>query len=516
MAEENNTGSILQGTKPVETLTENNPVGDFLTENLTTPAPTPQPEFGSILQGTKDPQEIITPTVQGEVPEEPQSELEQMLTQKVAESELEGMVDGIPGLEGEVPEGTNTVLAAPENLVEIERQEQEQEALRNAELQRIAEEQEAQARERMAAKEMEMQQREAAAKQRRAMEVQQKAEADVERDVEQVKKEESHEGGLLGGTLGERFRKGIALMIGGVSQGLLGTKTNPAMDYLEKEAERVLEARQMDEKKRNDARLALMDMAKYRMQVAMNRTKNAKMRAEMQKIYTDMDNTRNEVAATQQMEKLLINNVVDEDTMNYIKVKDPKRGEFAVKIPGSDKWTFINNKTKVKDVQDMNTEMAAAERDLGQLIRMTDDMGNNAFKKIASFSDRAAANALQRSVIGAMRIVLFGPGVMTDTEQNLAKDIINNPTKVFSIASSSKASLGVLLRKVRFAAREGVRQAGGKVPLNRAEKFNEKMVNMVLRGRVINPKTKKRVNSKASAVTYLMDTNRWKDEYGDE
>ena len=45
MAEENNTGSILQGTKPVETLTENNPVGDFLTENLTTPAPTPQPEL---------------------------------------------------------------------------------------------------------------------------------------------------------------------------------------------------------------------------------------------------------------------------------------------------------------------------------------------------------------------------------------------------------------------------------------------------------------------------------------
>jgi len=61
---------------------------------------------------------------------------------------------------------------------------------------------------------------------------------------------------------------------------------------------------------------------------------------------------------------------------------------------------------------------------------------------------RSEAGVLQGALQGALRKEIVGPGAVTDTEQELLKSIIRDPTKFWSLSSSNKTALETLLKKV--------------------------------------------------------------------
>lgn len=66
----------------------------------------------------------------------------------------------------------------------------------------------------------------------------------------------------------------------------------------------------------------------------------------------------------------------------------------------------------------------------------------------ASIDLRSEAQVLQGTLQGALRKEIVGPGAVTDTEQELLKSIIRDPTKFWSLSSSNKTALETLLKKV--------------------------------------------------------------------
>ena len=66
----------------------------------------------------------------------------------------------------------------------------------------------------------------------------------------------------------------------------------------------------------------------------------------------------------------------------------------------------------------------------------------------ASIDLRSEAQVLQGALQGALRKEIVGPGAVTDTEQELLKSIIRDPTKFWSLSSSNKTALETLLKKV--------------------------------------------------------------------
>lgn len=65
------------------------------------------------------------------------------------------------------------------------------------------------------------------------------------------------------------------------------------------------------------------------------------------------------------------------------------------------------------------------------------------FKSI-SLEDRARANTLVTTLQGALRQPLVGPGAVSDSERQMLKDAIRNPTAVFSYDPSNRVALETL------------------------------------------------------------------------
>jgi hypothetical protein len=66
----------------------------------------------------------------------------------------------------------------------------------------------------------------------------------------------------------------------------------------------------------------------------------------------------------------------------------------------------------------------------------------------ASIDLRSEAQVLQGALQGALRREIVGPGAVTESEQQLLKSIIRDPTKFWSLSSSNKTALETLLKKV--------------------------------------------------------------------
>lgn len=70
---------------------------------------------------------------------------------------------------------------------------------------------------------------------------------------------------------------------------------------------------------------------------------------------------------------------------------------------------------------------------------------------------RAEVNTEVSSMIGALRIPLVGPGPLTDTEREFIKDIIGNPTQIFSFSEVEFKKLEALENKLNLDFNEEIK-----------------------------------------------------------
>lgn len=89
------------------------------------------------------------------------------------------------------------------------------------------------------------------------------------------------------------------------------------------------------------------------------------------------------------------------------------------------------------------SNLLTSRRDLGRLIEIA-NMGKGTQQ---TPQIKAEADQLARTVQGAMRLDILGPGTVTDSDRKLLESIVRNPTDVFSLSSSNKKALEGLLSR---------------------------------------------------------------------
>ena len=129
-------------------------------------------------------------------------------------------------------------------------------------------------------------------------------------------------------------------------------------------------------------------------------------------------------------------------------------------------YTFPDQATK-KKIWDTVTEADKAVNNIKELKALVDDIGAatilpGPFQELDPRMKRS--KVLRESLKGALRLEIFGPGVMTDTERALADQIIGDPTKLFTRDKTQMDMLNTLQKKINYGVRQQLKRAGVSIP----------------------------------------------------
>lgn len=155
-----------------------------------------------------------------------------------------------------------------------------------------------------------------------------------------------------------------------------------------------------------------------------------------------------------------------QEEINVLALSKPELAQAAIRFKNG-KY-HVSTTVAPADAKKVKEELATANsaiKGLKDLLEITDQP----LASIDITGAKAKANVLQQSLKGALRLELFGPGVMTDFESKMADKIIANPASFFSLKTANKEKLNTLLQKVHHSMKEKLRIRGYNLPKSENE-----------------------------------------------
>lgn len=406
---------------------------------------------------------------------------------------MQGLPEEISG-QAPAPVGTDTVLA-PQLSAEEQQSLAEAEALAAEAEKRQAEEEARRLAAEEAAK-VEAKDSAAAVEVQKEKDAEKKTASDDAAARQAVVSEDDEEGFNL--------RQTIAILIGGLSQGLTGAADNPALVMLDKIRDRkdkkrkeLIEQQRLTEEQKLAREKADLDRLKFHLDAFSKKINNTKTLAEIKQINAQLEKEAEELRRKQMLRNRPQGSGLSVEELSTL-VPDDDKG-FYVRNPFDEKFYRVLNKTSAKQLNEQIGDLTTATEDLKKLQGLVTEFGNNPISKLLDRENIARAQTLQQAVIGNLRIALFGPGVITDNERAIAEGIIRNPAKFFSLASANKAALDQIMSKVNTGIRQKLRQNGADIPLN----SNERKINILMR------KFPNKFKTKGEAANALIKANQW-------
>lgn len=293
-----------------------------------------------------------------------------------------------------------------------------------------------------------------------------------------------------GSNWGSKIGQAIAIMMGAYSQGLTGSKTNPAVEAIEKEMERQAASR----KYTDEQKLKLAEMLYKQAQLDIERRKATvdsmvglrKLEQADQDIAIKLEELQLKKGAAQQLGKTRF---TKEEVMSLGGEGGKDLRERMVRLPDGSYAPSLSAEDAKKLRSEFLPQTANALKSLDNLEKLTNYFGNNPAKKVLSRSEIGKAQQDVQALVGAIRLEYFGPGILTDNEQEIARSMIGNPSKFFSLSSANKAKILNMKEKMKFSRRERLRESGVDLPLTRNEQILEQAMQKypnAQKGEVIN------------------------------
>lgn len=270
---------------------------------------------------------------------------------------------------------------------------------------------------------------------------------------------------------GNAIAQAIAISLGAASQMYTGAKENPGLAAIEKEIEKqAAERKYSSEQKQKMIELAFKQAdLKLRQEEAL--TDSAFKRAQIQKLRVEMMTGLNDIEISKREASQLLKNEYTIDELPNLQAS-PTGQKIASNLvevrPGLFRPALDPSRAK-KLSEEVLPQFNGAEQGLSRLRQMNAEIGNNYLRKVVDRTSAAEADSLRQQVVGGLRLMLFGPGVMSDKEQALAQKIIRNPTDFFTLASSNEASYNAMMSKLKFAKRDYLRKSGVKLDPSKNE-----------------------------------------------
>lgn len=259
----------------------------------------------------------------------------------------------------------------------------------------------------------------------------------------------------------------IGLILGGIGGGLTG-QGNPALDFLNKQIERDIEAQKEGRRGKENLLSQLekqygneRDAVTALSGILATRTANQVTQAALKDGGPLAIERAKQATATlmaphiKSQQELAMQKFANDlyaqgkNPMDYGLPVDEKMQKRAV--PG---YGLANDPELASK---LNSEVLPQHESSMQALAQLKTMG-----RTVNPVERSKAEQLQQILIGRTRLALLGPGAITDAEREIAKSVIANPTAIFQLAAGDKlVQLESMLNK-DFEAR--VKGAGLKMP----------------------------------------------------
>lgn len=277
---------------------------------------------------------------------------------------------------------------------------------------------------------------------------------------------------------GDTIKQAVAIMMGAYSQGLTGAKSNPVLDLIEKRLEAKAKAEQWTAEQKVKALEQTQKAAKHEAEMQKSKTDSIIAKQNIEKNLIELDKS----LADTEMAKMALANA---QVVKNLSTKKQWTEADRVQIPNTQEGQELRERLVTIGVdkdgnimsapaytragathltKDVLPAIANSQNTLKELVNLNEYFGNNVAKKIFSRSEIAKSQGKQQMLVGSLRLELFGPGVLTDTEQELARNIIRDPSKIATLSSANEAALLSLLDKLTISKNNQLRQNGIEVP----------------------------------------------------
>ncbi len=299
------------------------------------------------------------------------------------------------------------------------------------------------------------------------------------------------------GTAGDKIGAALVIMAGALSQGLTGRAQNPGLQALNTIFKQEADRLKLQGDDRDKARQAYWKEVEIRSKLGATKISNAKKLADIDKI-TSEAKTQQESAKQKRINERITAKGEGFTREQVARLPKELRERMIFFSDGLARPALSAGSAK-KLRQETLPEAQGALRGLSQMRKLKDKflLGGD-----FALDARAEAKVLQQTLVGGLRIELFGPGVLTETEQAIARSIIGNPTKIFSLDSLEMTKIDVLEKKLKFSITNRLRAEGIQLPPSQ----NEIRIKQVMEAQ---PGT-----SRAQAMTGLITEGKWVEEGG--
>lgn len=273
---------------------------------------------------------------------------------------------------------------------------------------------------------------------------------------------------------GRGIGNAIAIMLGAYSQGLTGAKENPAIVQLEKMAERQAAAKKYSDEQKLKLSELLLKQAQQEIEkrratvdsmIGLRKLEQADQEIALKREEINAKRAQLQAAAKQIFTQAEIMSLGGEDG-NRIR-------ERAVRLPDGRYALAIGSKEAGRYREEISPNIDKSLKSLNKLESLTDYFGNNPAKKVLSRDEIGIAKQEVQNLVGSIRLEYFGPGILTDNEQEIARSMIGNPSKFFSLESANRAKLLNMAEKLKFSRRAFLRENGVDLPPSRNERVLE-------------------------------------------
>lgn len=291
----------------------------------------------------------------------------------------------------------------------------------------------------------------------RAAELDAANEEKVEKDLEED-----------GPSWGTRIGQAVAILIGGISQGYSGARENPAIVAIEKAAAAKANAK----KYTDEQKMKLEELLLKKAQLAIDQKKNTVDSMiglkKLEQAGMELQMKLQELGAKKSENMLLKQTRFSPEEARAIPA-DQREKLNLVRLPDGSYQSALSSK-QAESLYQINTDTDSGLMMAQKIMEKIDHFGNNPLKKLTDREAIAEVKGYAQALVGAMRLPYVGTGAFTDTEQRLLKDIIGDPTKVFSLAKANKATLQSVMDKLKYYRKQAMRNAGIDMPLSNNEK----------------------------------------------
>ena len=288
---------------------------------------------------------------------------------------------------------------------------------------------------------------------------------------------------------GQKVMATIGLILGGIGSGLTG-QPNAALQVLQNQIDKDIESQKLNAEQALAKKKHALNIVELNLKRLNDSTNNKLKKIQIQKMISDMQQSQLALQEQRLMAKKLSSS--EGLTREEVFALDPKLQEKMIILSDG----RFRPATSAQVAKKLNQETIPQAKDsIRGLTELKEILEMPAAEIRPSL--RAKSATIRQSLKGALRLELFGPGVMTDFESRMADRIIGDPTKILTLDDVEKAKFNALLKKVKQGTLDKIRQSGVNVPLTK----NEKMLNQFMKK---NPKIKR-----PEAINALIKTGFW-------